>query len=70
MTTTSRPRKRLSHTELQKIIKQHGWFLAGRSGGARALLAFADLTDRAMAGCNLAEADLSGALLRRAHLLV
>jgi ABC-type branched-subunit amino acid transport system ATPase component/uncharacterized protein YjbI with pentapeptide repeats len=67
-TMIAKPRRRLSHTELHKIIKLHGWFLSGRSGGARALLAFTDLSELAMAGCNLSEADLSGAVLRGAHL--
>ncbi len=50
---TSRQRQRLNHAEIHKIIKSHRLFLKGRSGGSRALLAFADLTDLAMAGCDL-----------------
>src|SRR5262245_42612562 len=68
MTTVGKPRKRYSHAELHQIIEAHHRFRSGRSGGVRALLAFADLSGMAMASCNLAEADLSGANLRGANL--
>ena len=68
MTSVSRTRKRYSHAELHQVIEAHHRFRTGRSGGIRALLAFADLSGLAIAGCNLAEADLSGASLRGANL--
>src|SRR5258708_20381370 len=68
VSTVSQARRRFSHAELHKVIELHHRFRSGRSGGVRALLAFADLSGLAMAGCNLSEADLSGASLRGANL--
>src|SRR5256885_16089950 len=64
----ARARQRLSHAELQRVLRLHRLFLAGRSGGVRALLAFADLSELAMVGVDLSDADLSGASLHSAHL--
>src|SRR5260370_31450185 len=68
VSTVSQARRRFSHAELHKVIELHHRFRSGRSGGVRALLAFADLSGLAMAGCNLSQAALRGASLRGANL--
>ena len=47
--------------ELDQILDQHEAFLERRSGGARALLKFRDLSFLDFSGRNLTDCDLSGA---------
>jgi hypothetical protein len=50
------------------IVRRHGDWLRGASGGTRASLDGADLSGARLAGANLSDADLSGTLLAGADL--
>ena len=58
----------MSPEQLKEILDNHKMWLAGKEGGKRADLRFADLEDADLRGANLRDADLRGADLRGADL--
>ena len=53
--------RRVSAEELEKIIEKHGRWLRGESGGERADLSGASLSDASLAGAFMREAGLYAA---------
>lgn len=60
--------KPVDPARLTRIMKSHTAYLSGRTGGQRAMLAYADLSNRVLEDCDLTEADLTGARLHGAML--
>ena len=58
----------MSPEQLKEILDNHKMWLAGKEGGKRADLRFADLEDADLRGANLSYADLRGANLSYADL--
>lgn len=58
----------MTQEELKEIIRLHGLYLRGESGGKRAYLSGADLSGADLSGANLSGAYLSGANLSGANL--
>ena len=54
--------------EINKIVEEHGKWLADNSNGAKANLSRADLSDADLRGADLKYANLNGANLRGANL--
>lgn len=53
---------------LRESLDAHQRYLAGRSGGRRLNLPYADLSNYSLEGLNLRDADMTGACLRGANL--
>ena len=58
----------MNYDELQRVLRKHSAFLAGKKSGERANLAGADLTHANLTHANLAGADLTHANLDDANL--
>lgn len=56
-------RIRITQAELDEIVRRHAMFRAARMGGARAILAYHDLTGLDLAGHDLSHADFTGATM-------
>src|SRR6266436_3880468 len=63
--TVTRPRH---HIELDRIVARHQKYQAGRLGGQRAVLAYADLSHLDLSGRPLANADFSASFFTDANL--
>ena len=55
---------KLDQTQLSAVIARHAWFKRGSKQGARANLAFHDLSGLSFAGGDLSGADMTGALMK------
>ena len=62
-------RRKLSQGEVDMIVAAHERFVSGRPGGKRASLRFVDMSDCALSGRNLADADISASILDGAKLI-
>ncbi|MBI4031766.1 MAG: pentapeptide repeat-containing protein [Proteobacteria bacterium] len=60
--------EKISQRQLDDIIKNHGVFLKGIRGGARAVVKFKDLTGLNFKGADLSQADFTGSVLADANL--
>lgn len=60
--------EKVSQRQLDDIIKNHGIFLKGIRGGARAVLKFKDLSGLNFKGADLSQADFTGSILADANL--
>src|ERR1043165_4012173 len=65
---TERPRRRVTQPELDRILRQHDDFLAGRVGGRRAVLSYTDMSGLTLAGRSLDGADITASFLIDADL--
>lgn len=68
MTAATPQFRTLDSDAIRAVMELHRRYLAGRSGGRRAILAHVDLSNRQLDGIDLREADLSGARLNDASL--
>jgi uncharacterized protein YjbI with pentapeptide repeats len=59
----SAERRRLSQAELDLLISGHEWFIAGKPGGKRLALPYADLSRLNLNDRNLSDAELPGCRL-------
>jgi uncharacterized protein YjbI with pentapeptide repeats len=64
ITSQSMVSRRLSQAELNAICAKHDRLWSSKPGGARAVLAWMDLSGLDLSGRNLCDADLTGAALR------
>ena len=60
--------KPISQSELDGILNKHAKFRTARQGGARAILAYRDLSQRSLRKCDLSHADLTGVSFNAADL--
>ena len=59
---------KLTQKEVSATAVRHEMLYSGRLGGARASFMFCDLSGLDLAGCNLADADFTGAVLEETNL--
>ena len=59
---------KIDQVELDSVIRKHAMFRAGRVGGARAVLAYHDLSYMEFDNQDLSHADFTGAVLYQAKL--
>ena len=62
-------RRRLTQAELDLVITAHERFVAGKPGGKRASLRFANLSGLDLSNRNLTEIDLSASILDGTRLI-
>lgn len=58
------PPMRPTQAQIDEVCDRHERFRTARPGGARAVFAWMDLSERVLSGRDLSEADLTGAILR------